>query len=644
MLRTVLELPSIREVPLLREQYRSLTGLMPVMYGAILSVVALLVLTFHATTPIWLNTYAPGALAVVVIIRGARWLRARSGVDDATPDAMLRACKTTVVLGTVLSFGFSLIGLFLMQYGEPAQQTLAILLIWVLAIVSGFCLYSVPSAAIGVVVAATLPLSVGFALDDHPIISNLAPVFLLVTILVTYVIREIYSNFASVVRASQVIAANEARSTHLAYHDALTGLPNRLLLAERLERALDCARREGMAFAVHCIDLDQFKEVNDRFGHEAGDDLIRRTSFMLASVCGPFDTLARLGGDEFALVQWGATQESAATLADELIALLRAPIQISAGRVSVGCSVGVSLVEDGKLDGVECLRRSDLALYAAKDKGRGRYVFFNSEMDNASRDRFKIRDELREALERDGVSLVYQPQVDNGVLYGVEALARWKHPELGDISPGVFVSIAEESELILTLGEFVMRRAFEDSRLLHGLTVAVNISAAQIRDDGFLCTLRALMEETAVDPTRIELEITEGLLLSEDPRTLAVLQEARAMGFRIALDDFGTGYSSLSYLQRYPIDKIKIDRSFVATLGLEGGADAIVGAIIRLARALRLDVIAEGVETEAQRVRLAAVGCGHIQGYLFGRPMPLRHFEQLLGESPAQLVAAAASA
>jgi EAL domain-containing protein (putative c-di-GMP-specific phosphodiesterase class I) len=291
--------------------------------------------------------------------------------------------------------------------------------------------------------------------------------------------------------------------------------------------------------------------------------------------------------------------------------------------VFIGCSVGIALVSDPDVDSTECLRRADLALYRAKAEGRSCLVFFEEEMDASLRNRLQLREDLREGLAAGQLNLVYQPQVHHGDIYGVEALLRWEHPERGMISPAVFVPIAEQSGLIEPLGLFTLRRAFEDSHRLPGMRVAVNVSAAQLRLKDFVPNLRKVIEETGVDTRRLELEITEGLLLGDDTAVLDRLQQIRSLGFRIALDDFGTGYSSLSYLQRYPIDKIKIDRSFIANLGVEGDADAVVSAIVRLARALRLDVIAEGVETEAQRLRLAAAGCGDIQGYLFGKPMSL---------------------
>ncbi len=432
-------------------------------------------------------------------------------------------------------------------------------------------------------------------------------------------------------QATQRLVQSEARVAHLAYHDPLTGLPNRLRLADHLDGAIELLRKDQRSFAVHCIDLDRFNEINDNFGQKAGDDLIREVSRLFSLCCGPHDLLARLGKDEFAIVQSGATPDGADALAARLIELAGKPVEIDAGRVFSGCTVGVALIDHPDVDAFECLRRADLALNMAKTSGRSGYAMYAPAMDGDLRQRLEIREDLREALAQGDLSVAYQPQVhQGGKLYGVEALVRWNHSARGHVPPSLFVPIAEEGGLIDKLGAFVLRRAFEDSKVLGNLRIAVNISAAQIRLPDFVPELELLVEETGVDTRRIELEITEGLLLGDDRTTEQTLGRLRDLGFRIALDDFGTGYSSLSYLQRYPIDKIKIDRSFISNLGTDSSADAVVNAIVRLARALRLDVIAEGVETEIQRVCLAAAGCDDIQGYLFGRPMPVLAIQAMM--------------
>ncbi|MEQ1781200.1 MAG: EAL domain-containing protein [Hyphomonadaceae bacterium] len=424
-------------------------------------------------------------------------------------------------------------------------------------------------------------------------------------------------------RTTQRLIASERRSAHMAHHDALTGLPNRTLTIDRLSRAIEEVKRGGSSFAIHCIDLDRFKEINDTFGHHVGDELIRQVTALVSKEVRAVDTFARLGGDEFAVIQRDCTPVTAAKLADRIVKLMAQPIDLSAGRVYSGCSIGIKMItEETARDPQEALRKADLALYRAKDGGRGGFVFFEKEMDAAIQMRRTMQNQLREALANNELFLVYQPQVDeHDRVTGVEALMRWVSPCNGSVPPSTFIPLAEECGLIDEIGWLALRQAFTDGNRWPGLKVGVNVSAAQLRNKSFVADLRALLTETGANPHHFELEITEGLLLSDTPETQQVLQQLQDMGFSIALDDFGTGYSSLSYLQRFPIDRIKIDRSFVSNLGTDAEAEDVIAAIVRLARALGMAVVAEGVETGAQRDRLAAAGCNHIQGYLTSRPL-----------------------
>jgi diguanylate cyclase (GGDEF)-like protein len=432
------------------------------------------------------------------------------------------------------------------------------------------------------------------------------------------------------------LVASEARATHLAFHDQLTGLPNRARLHEGFAQLAGRARRSGERFAVMCIDLDLFKAVNDNFGHLAGDELIRIIASTIQKNCRPDDFLARFGGDEFILLQADSSVERATQLAERIIGAIAEPVELKVGRAFIGASIGLVMVDGSLVEAQEALRRADLAMYAAKQAGRNRYAFFQPSFDRAVRHRMTMQAHLHDALATGGLDLVYQPQVDfSGKIIGVEALARWESPELGLVPPAAFVQVAEETGLIDALGMFTIRRAFEDSRRWPTLRVAVNVSAVQLRTGDFVDRLHALADEVGVDPQRIELEITERVLLGDDPATVAGLEKLRALGFRIVLDDFGTGYSSLGYLQRYPIDKVKIDRTFVARVGVERQAEAVVLAIVRLAKALGMEVLAEGVETEVQRVCLNAAGCSDVQGYLTGRPVVASEIDALVDGQPA---------
>jgi diguanylate cyclase (GGDEF)-like protein len=402
---------------LLKEQYRSLTRLMPNMYGVIFAVTLTLVVIFYQSVPAWIAFPVPGMLTVVVLFRTWHWLGERQRVDALTSAQQLKAIRSTTFMGTGISFGFSLVGLVLMNYASPTQQALALIMIWAVAVVSAFCLHAVLVAAIGVVLAATVPLTIAFLVSQNPIFGKLVPVIVMMTALTMIVLLELHNGFAKLVRSSERAAQSEALALHAAHHDPLTGLPNRALLAKRLDAMLARKRAAGGVFAVHCIDLDRFKEVNETFGHEAGDELLRRVSQQFAKACGPADILARTGGDEFVLVQEADNAAAAEALAAQIISAMAMPIALESGRVFVGCSIGIFLVDDLAnlvIDPLECLRRADLALYEAKRNGRARLMFFDASIDEAQRAKQLLRDELRDALLREELSVVYQKQVRDG--------------------------------------------------------------------------------------------------------------------------------------------------------------------------------------------------------------------------------------
>jgi diguanylate cyclase (GGDEF)-like protein len=468
------------------------------------------------------------------------------------------------------------------------------------------------------------------------------PIFLVVAALASAALLLIRRNQ----RLANDLIDGEARAARLAFFDIATGLPNRASLYQQVELEIDRLKSEPQAnngLAVHCIDLDRFNEVNEFLGHAAGDQLIREAAHRFAGRCGERAFLARLSSDEFVVVQPNATKDQAAALAAELCGVLVRPIELETGRIFAGCSIGVSLLRDPKVGRCELLRQADLALHRAKQDGGDCFRFFEREMDTSLKMRRMLQADLRDAIATDSLTMVYQPQADrNGTIVGVEALMRWDHPERGAISPSVFIPVAEESGLISDLGMLAFRHVFRDAKAWAPLKVAINVSAKQLGRPDFVETLANLVDEYDVAAQNFELEITEGVLLREDPVVQDTLASLRAMGFGLALDDFGTGYSALSYLRRYPIDKIKIDRSFVMNLGIDREAQAVVAAIVKLARALKLSVIAEGVETTDQRDRLAAVGCSHIQGFLFSKPISAREVGRILNQPAAWPAANAA--
>ncbi|MCJ2124188.1 EAL domain-containing protein [Methylobacterium sp. J-077] len=425
--------------------------------------------------------------------------------------------------------------------------------------------------------------------------------------------------------------AAEAEVARLARHDILTGLPNRGLFREYLDaRLADIAVRGGTG-AVLYLDLDGFKGVNDTLGHQAGDDLLRSVADRLRSAVGD-GVVARLGGDEFAVLLSGDRQDAIA-IAEGLINLFEAPLWVGAQRIAVGLSVGIALAPEHGAS-AECLyRRADLALYRAKAEGRGTFRVFASDMDEEAEARRVLESDLRQALADNALSLHYQPQVDgaSGVLVGFEALVRWTHPTRGQIPPSVFVPLAEETGLIIALGDWVLREACREAATwAPSLKVAVNLSPRQFQKPDLPETVLAVLAQTGLSPDRLELEVTESVIINDMERAISILRRLKGFGVRISMDDFGTGYASLATLQAFPFDKMKIDRSFVAQLGVDPQAAVIVRAVLSLGRSLRMGVVAEGVETAAQRRFLADEACGEMQGYLFGKPRPIDDYAAML--------------
>lgn len=414
----------------------------------------------------------------------------------------------------------------------------------------------------------------------------------------------------------------QARVAHMARHDALTDLPNRTLFREKMGDGLNEVAVAGGAMAVLCFDLDNFKTVNDRLGHAAGDRLLRWVASQLKQNVGEHDTVARLGGDEFAILQRGPQPQSAEKLARRLVDIIAQPFQLESQSVHVGISVGIAVAPDHGLDPDQLMKCADLALYQAKAKGRGAYQLFEPEMEQESRRRHALEHDLRDALEADQFHLVFQPQVrlDTTKLTGFEALLRWKHPTRGFVSPTEFIPIAEENGLIVPIGEWVLRTACSAAALWPDLTIAVNLSPVQFRARGLVAMVTSALAGAGLPPQRLELEVTETALLDDSEATIGILHQLRALGVRVSLDDFGVGYSSLSYLRKFPFDRIKIDRSFVGTLGHSPESAAIVRTIASLGSVLGVETTAEGVETVEQLDFVRECGCTAVQGYYFGKP------------------------
>jgi diguanylate cyclase (GGDEF)-like protein/PAS domain S-box-containing protein len=434
--------------------------------------------------------------------------------------------------------------------------------------------------------------------------------------------------------------------SHLAQHDSLTDLPNRMLLNDRLQQAITMAKRHGYRIAVLFMDLDRFKHINDSLGHVVGDQLLQAVASRLERCVRESDTVGRQGGDEFVVVLSELeAAENAGISAAKLLAALTLPYHIGQHDVIVPVSIGVSIYPDDGDSAEALIRNADTAMYHAKENGRNNYQFFKQEMNIRASERQFIESGLRVALERNEFSLHYQPKIDlsTGAVTGVEALLRWKHPERGFIPPAQFIPIAEDTGLILPIGNWVLREACKQSRAwldagFAPMPMAVNISAVEFRSKDFLESVRGILHESKLDPHCLELELTESVLMKHAESTVTMLKALKEIGVQLTVDDFGTGYSSLSYLRQFPVDSLKVDQSFVHEISSHKDDAAIVSAVISMGNSLKKRVIAEGVETREQLDFLTAEGCEEAQGYYFNRPMVADQFAKLLEAGVSHMI------
>jgi diguanylate cyclase (GGDEF)-like protein len=437
--------------------------------------------------------------------------------------------------------------------------------------------------------------------------------------------------------------ANE-RIAHLAHYDALTDLPNRVLFREQIEREL---RRTGHGeqFALRYIDIDEFKGINDSLGHHVGDELLKTVATRIRSCIGRNDLIARLGGDEFAVIQTGLGNDAdVVEFVTRIHEAIRQPYQCLGHQLSTDASIGIARAPQDGTELDQLIKNADLAMYGAKADGRRTHRFFEPAMDACAKAKLAMEQDLRQALVDGGFEIHYQPLVDLGrnEVTGCEALLRWRHPERGMISPAEFIPVAEDTGLINELGEWVLRTACaEAASWPDHIRLAVNVSPVQLKCQTIALKIAGALAASGLSARRLELEITEAVLIRDDEAALAILHQLRAIGVRIALDDFGTGYSSLSYLKRFPFDKIKIDRCFVSDIAEIDGSSAIVQAVVNIAASRNMTTTAEGVETQAQREILRALGCTEMQGYLFSAARPGPEVRKLFG-APAEVAAAVA--
>jgi len=439
-----------------------------------------------------------------------------------------------------------------------------------------------------------------------------------------------------------------ARMAYLAKHDSLTDLPNRILLKDRLIHTMALAHRHQQSMAVLFLDVDRFKNINDSLGHAMGDLLLQSVAQRLVACVRSSDTVSRQGGDEFVvLLSEASNAQDAGISAQKMLIAVSKPHKIDQHDVSVTASIGIATYPDDGTEAETLMKHADFALLHAKDSGRNNYQFFKPDMNVRALERQSLETGLRHALERHEFALHYQPEInlETGAIVGVEALIRWRHPERGLVPPKQFIPVAEECGFIVPISQWVLRegcrqaRAWQDAGFAP-ISIAINISAVELRGKDFVAEVQATLAETGLDPRCLVLELTETFLMQDSPHTLAVLQVLKDLGVHLALDDFGTGYSSLSYLRRFPIDTLKIDRSFVSNLTTDDNDASIVSAVINMGKSLHMRVVAEGVETREQLQFLREHGCPEGQGYYFSHPVVAAEFTQLLATDVSGAAAA----
>ena len=628
---------------LLREQYYSLTRLVPVLYVVVIVATASLSFAFSGTAPAWLVNGLPIAMLCGSALRMRYWLKARALGRHQNITIIRHDIRSTQTLGPLIAFGFTMIGISIMPYADTYQQSLAVVAIWITAVTSAFCLAVVQSASRRIVLCAGFPLTISFLWSGNDLMMVLAGLFAVFTCLVVYMLGQNYIAFTTIVKSRAEInekhrQAEKAReaATELAYTDHLTNLANRRYFEVLLSERIADPEQRHKPFAVCIIDLDGFKPVNDVHGHRVGDNVLIEVAARMTVFMADRGQAARMGGDEFAVLIEGIDEENVLAFADDLQKIFAAPIVVGTVMVQLSCCCGFAIYPASSTDADQLINQADLALYKSKAQERGSATVFTADYQRSVQERAHIEQRLRLAVSAHAMSMHFQPIIDlgSGRPTGFEALARWRDEELGHVSPAIFIPIAEQIGLIEQLTDDLLRKAAMTAATWPNyLLLSFNLSAAQLVKPSAGLKILSILAEVGLPPHRFEAEVTETALMKDIEAARRTLECLKAAGVGISLDDFGTGHSSLSQIKDLPLDKVKIDKSFVDQLCGEPKMGNLVRAIILMCDNLELRCVAEGIEESVQLNSLKASGCALGQGYLFSRPIPSEQIAALLAQA-----------
>jgi diguanylate cyclase (GGDEF)-like protein len=628
----------------LRAQHAAIARLIPVLYLVVSIATFALSLSYSTTAPLWLSVGVPGAMMVPIGLRLRYWLSVIGMSDNMPIEKVRRDITQTNYIGPVIAFIFTGAGVLLLSYSTGEHHEIAGIAIWILAITSAFCLAATPFASISILLSAAAPLTFSLLMDESHVIQTMGGIVLLISAQVSYMLIQNYLSFFEMVHSKAELqiskdaaVAAEQTSNTLANTDHLTGLPNR----RRFEQTvLECARSAelaGSGFAVGILDLDGFKPVNDVYGHSAGDEVLIEVAKRLDNQLGSTCDIARLGGDEFAFITPLVAEADLIRLSETIQSTLNAPYTVHPDRlVRVATSIGIAINNSSQPDPLHLIAQADVALYHSKAHGKGVSTLFTPEMELANLERARIEQGLRKAISINELDVHFQPiyEIATMRLAGFEALARWNDADLGSISPAIFIPIAEESGLIGSLTELILRKsAMAASTWPSDLYLSFNVSAEQLVRESAGLRFVAMLAECGLSPSRLEIEVTETAIMKDLSAALRTLENLKSAGARISLDDFGTGFSSLSQIRNLPLNKVKIDKSFIDGIVADTKTRSLVETIVTMCRALDIECTAEGVEIQEQLAELAKIGCHSAQGYLLAHPLTMQATRRLIEEA-----------